>query len=153
MKKKAQAKTPIKSMVPDHMDDLVEWISSGKTLREFCRQDGRPAWRTVYDYLEKDKPSAARFAHARALGEDAIAEETLALLDADPERCADGKIDPGYVKLVKERADIRLKLLAKWNPKKWGDRVQQEVSGPNGGPIQNEVRPISAWYQDIKNDK
>jgi hypothetical protein len=32
-----------------------------------------------------------------------------------------------------------LKLLAKWSPKKWGDKVQTEISGPNGGAIQAAI--------------
>ena len=39
----------------------------------------------------------------------------------------------------KLRIETRLKLLAKWNPRKYGDKVQQELSGPNGGPIPTAI--------------
>jgi hypothetical protein len=47
-----------------------------------------------------------------------------------------GQVDSGSVQHAKLRIETRLKLLAKWNPKTWGDRVTQEISGPDGSPVQ-----------------
>lgn len=94
-----------------------------------------PAWRTVYHWIEDDQDFAARIAHARVLGFDAIAEETVAILDEAPERTATefgDKVDPGYVQWQKNRAEQRLKLLAKWSPKKYGDSVNLNHSGSIG---------------------
>jgi hypothetical protein len=116
--------------VPEHIaEELVEWISQGKTLREFCRIEGKPAWRTVYDWMVKDKDFSARIAHARDLGHDAIAEETLEIIDSPPPSDMNGKTDSGYVAWAKNRAEQRMKLLAKWSPKKYGDKVGVEHSG------------------------
>jgi hypothetical protein len=46
------------------------------------------------------------------------------------------KVDSGYVAWQKNRAEQRLKLLAKWFPKKYGDRSAMEVTGADGGPVQ-----------------
>jgi hypothetical protein len=62
--------------------------------------------------------------------------QSLAIVDAPPERGPDGKIDAGSVAHAKLRAEHRLKLLAKWNPKKYGDKIQAEHTGANGGAIQ-----------------
>jgi hypothetical protein len=104
--------------------EIVERISTGETLRAICRSDGMPAWRTVYDWIDNNATFAAAIARARVLGHDAIAEETVDILDKEPERGKDGKIDPGYVQWQKNRAYQRMQLLAKWSPKKYGDRIE-----------------------------
>lgn len=115
---------------------ICEKIAEGTPLREICRQPGMPAWRTVYDWAGADEAFAAAIAHAREMGHEAIAEETVEMVDAEPERGPDGKVDPGWVAHTKLRVEHRLKLLAKWSPKKYGDKLVNEHTGANGGAIQ-----------------
>lgn len=126
--------------VPEHLaEEIVAWVSEGKTLREYCRQEGKPSWRTVYLWLEKDKDFHSRFAHARELGQDAIAEDCVALIDTFPDQInseSGSRIDGAFVQWKKNQVEMRLKLLAKWNPKRYGDRVTTEHTGADGGPIQ-----------------
>ncbi len=131
---------PAEPVPTDKMDEILEWISSGQTLRDYCRIEGNPAWRTVYDWLEKDKEFAARFARARELGEDAIAAEIMEIIDTEPEKAtSSGKDsysehrDSAHVAWLKNRAEMRLKLLAKWNPKRWGDRTT--LAGDPDNPL------------------
>lgn len=114
-------------------DEVVEWISEGKTLREFCRQDSKPSYGTIYNWLKKDEAFAERFAGAREQGEDVIAQECLEIADDgtnDWETRKNRKgeeYDVPNVELVMRsrlRIDTRLKLLAKWNPRKYGDSVK-----------------------------
>lgn len=107
--------------------EIVERISTGETLRAICRDEHMPAWRTVYDWLESNKSFAAAISRARDLGFDAIAESTLEMLDETPERCETqfgSKVDQGHVQWQKNRAEQRLKLLAKWSPKKYGEKLE-----------------------------
>ena len=115
---------------------LIEGISEGIPLQPLCREEGMPAWRTVYGWMESDPAFAARIARAREVGADAIASESLEIVDEEPQRGPDGKIDSGWVAHQKLRAEHRLKLLAKWSPKKYGDKIQAEHTGANGGAIQ-----------------
>ncbi len=120
----------------DILTSLEAWLSEGKTLREFCRQEGMPSWQSVYAWLDEDKDFADRIAHARLLGEEAILQECLAIADT-PQIGEETKTsDDGHeVKRGdmlghrKLRIETRLKLLAKWNPKKWGEKVGLEHSG------------------------
>lgn len=128
-KPKAKTGRPPEAVPEDIAEELSQWIAHGKTLREFCRQEGKPAWRTVYAWMEKDKEFYARIAHARDLGYDAIAEETLEIIDTRPPNDMNGKSDSGYVAWSKNRVEQRMKLLAKWSPKKYGDKVGIEHSG------------------------
>jgi len=127
---------PPEPVPQDKADEIVEWISHGKTLRDYCRIEGNPSWRTVYDWLEKDEDFSARFARARELGEDAIAQEALEIIDTVAEMAgSSGKDsesyhrDSAHVTWLKNRAELRLKLLAKWNPRRWGDKVDLTSGG------------------------
>jgi hypothetical protein len=127
---------------PQLQEELLDWIASGQTLRAFCRQQGKPAWRTVYDWIEADPDLAARIARARDIGADAIAEEALSIADT-PQAGVITTVDEDGTKTVTEdmlghrklQVDTRLKLLAKWNPKRYGDKIDHTLSGKNGGPI------------------
>lgn len=96
-----------------------------------------PAWQKIYEWMQKDPNLSGAIARAREVGQDAIAEDILRELNDEPERILSeggGRIDSGYVQLLRTRADIKLKLLAKWNPKRYGDRV--ELAGDKDNPLQ-----------------
>ena len=113
-------------------EGILAWIADGQTLREFCRKRGNPCYAVVYQWLRADEAFATRFARAREVGLDAIADAALAMSDKPPPKVG-GKVDQGYVSWVKNRVWTRLQLLAKWNPKKYGDRIA--VSGAEGAPL------------------
>ena len=112
-------------------DEICARIAQGETLRAICREEGKPSHTTVYQWLDDVPEFALRFGRARAQGEELIAQECLAIADTPCEGVetttkADGSIEVrrgdmlGHRKL---RIETRLKLLAKWNPKKWGEKL------------------------------
>jgi hypothetical protein len=122
---------PPEEVPQDKAQAICEWISLGNTLRQWCRENDIH-YSTVYLWMEKDADFSQRFARARDVGHDAIADEALAIIDTFPvETVSDSgsRLDAGHVSWLKNRAEMRLKLLAKWNPKKYGDRVGVEHSG------------------------
>lgn len=118
------------------IDEICERISEGEPLRVICREEHMPSWKTVYDWVRDDPDFASRIARARELGADAIAEQSIEILDEQPARIysenGGDRVDPGYVAWQKNRAEQRLKLLAKWQPKKYGDKIGLEHSGEIG---------------------
>lgn len=108
---------------------IIEGLSDGVSLRKLCREDGMPAWRTVYDWLAADPAFAAAVGHARDLGHDALAEDIVDIADSTP-------AISDHVARAKMRIETRLKLLACWNPKKYGSRQTLEHSGVDGKPIE-----------------
>jgi len=125
----------------DFLPEIHEWIESGKTLRAYCRQDGKPSYGLVYDWLEEDaktqdKTESSRFARARDLGEQQLLQECLEIADTPqvgeivtlkPEGKEIKKAD--MIEHRKLRIETRLKLLAKWNPKKYGEKIDLNHSG------------------------
>jgi hypothetical protein len=130
-KAKPKMGRPPEAVPEDKAQAICEWISLGNTLRQWCRENDIH-YSTVYLWMEKDADFSQRFARARDVGHDAIADEALAIIDTFPvETVSDSgsRLDAGHVSWLKNRAEMRLKLLAKWNPKKYGDRVGVEHSG------------------------
>lgn len=126
---------PAEIVPQDQAEAIVTWITEGRTLRDYCRQSGAPNWNTVYAWVQKDADFAERIAKARDAGADAIAEDILQMIDSQPTILEGGKIDPAHVQWMRVRADMRLRLLSKWRPSKYGDKVQ--IGGDSAsGPIQ-----------------
>ena len=126
---------PLGTTIPvpqDKADSLVKWISEGRPLREWCRIDGNPHFTAVYDWMDKDPDFALRIARAREDGHDIIADQCMALSDIQP-------LDQVEVAWRRLQVDTRLKLLAKWTPKKYGDRQQLDH---DGGIILNVVTNV-----------
>lgn len=117
--------------------EIVDRISKGETLRAICREEGKPCWTTVYAWIKEYPTFAERIARARELGFDAIAEEALEIANTPLEgRIETDKVGQTGPYTEVRRADMldhrklqietRLKLLAKWSPKKYGDKLEIE---------------------------
>lgn len=132
---------------PEIARQMCEMLADGIPLREICRKEGFPEWRTVYDWMYRDDALgaagaglSAAIARAREVGQDAIAEQIWLDMNQEPERILSeggGRVDSGYVQWQKAKAEIGLKLLAKWNPKRYGDRVA--LAGDAENPLQVNV--------------
>lgn len=112
--------------------DVLEWIAAGKSLSSFSAIDGNPDRHTVYLWANNDEIFADRLAHARELGQEELCEQTLTIIDEQPEFiiAESGKRrDPAYVAWQKARVDQRMKLLACWNPAKFGSKVDVTSNG------------------------
>lgn len=122
-------------------DQVIGWISEGQTLREFCRQEGMPTWGTIYDWREDDEEFKARFAHAREIGFDVIAEDALRIADTPQlgqivtsKEWGDEIKQEDMLGHRKLQIETRLKLLAKWDPKRYGDKVDHTSSDGSMSP-------------------
>lgn len=95
-----------------------------------------PAVRTVSDWKVAYPEFGAEFARARDEGFDAIAFECLEIADDARNDYIDRKAEEGdeqakkaqeydseHVQRSKLRIETRLKLLAKWDPKRYGDKI------------------------------
>ena len=128
--------SPYAGRMDEIKESVCKQLAQGVTMADICRQDGMPERQAIREWAEADEQFRLNIARARDDGADVIAEQSLEIVDQPPERGPDGKIDPASVAHQKLRAEHRLKLLAKWNPKKYGEKLDTTVSGPNGGPAQ-----------------
>lgn len=117
---------------PEVEERIIEGLTDGVALRVLCRQDGMPSWRSVYDWMNADASFASRVAYARDLGFEALAEDILNIADDTP------AINE-HVQRSKMRIDTRLKLLACWSPKRYGNKQTVDV-----GNKENETLKIES---------
>jgi hypothetical protein len=104
---------------------ICEQLAKGVPLARICDQDDMPDYSTVRAW-EDDKPEfSALSAHAKRNGTHYLADDSIRIAD-------DPTIDPQHKRIM---VDTRLRLIGKWNAKAYGDKVQTELSGPGGGPI------------------
>lgn len=144
------------------IDEILERVTAGEPLAQVLRSEGMPKPSTFYDWLEADAALSGRFARAREFGADAIAVEALRIADTPIEGVIE-KLEPVMIanpddpdlpavqelQVVERRVEdmlghrklqveTRLKLLAKWDPKRYGDKL--ELAGNAEQPLQVVVR-------------
>jgi hypothetical protein len=117
---------------------ICERLSKGEPLAQICRDAGMPDPSTVWDWCEADKSIAQQITRARNNGYDQIALDALAIADdassdymKDP---ASGRkvLNSEHVQRSKLRIHTRMQLLAKWDPKRYGDNVQLRHANAEG---------------------
>jgi len=107
--------------------EICARIADGDTVRQIAADDWMPSARTIYKALANDDAFAQQYARAR--------EAQLARWEDDILEIADDG-SPEDTQRAKLRVDARKWLMAKRAPKKYGDRVTSEISGPEGKPIE-----------------
>ena len=116
--------------------EICDRLAEGEPLQRICRDDHMPAWRTVYLWMEKDEAFVANIARSREVGFDAIAEDCLDIADdGTNDRFPNGQLDTEHVARSKLRIYTRLQLLAKWSPKKYGERLELAGKVDMGGAL------------------
>jgi hypothetical protein len=138
---------------PELAAEICERLSNGEPLRQICRDAHMPAWQKIYEWMARDENLSGAIARAREVGQDAIAEQIWIEMLSEPERILSeggGRIDSGYVQLIKARADVGLKLLAKWNPKRYGDRVSLAGDAENPLQVKADVTVFDAIIQNLE---
>ncbi len=130
-------------------DQVCALLANGESLRDICRDEDMPPESTVRGWAVDDLDGfAARYARARDIGLDC---ENDAMLEVARNGANDYKLisrGEGETELVPDHEHIaRSRLIVdtmKWRlskmaPKRYGDRITQEISGPNGGAIPTRI--------------
>lgn len=160
-KPKRKVGAPRKYDPAEWMPVICSRLAQGDSLYQACAAagPGAPSPDTILDWVRKDPAGIGRqYAHARETGYALLADEILALSDKTHEWVtvqeldADGKplLDPQGQPLLKQvlmplnsdvvahkrlQIDTRKWMLSKMLPKVYGDKVTQEHTGADGGPI------------------
>lgn len=114
---------------PAVVDAICARLIGGEGLKGICKSDGMPAVSTVYLRMANDEEFRNRIARAREAQQDALIDDTVDMADA-------ATVEDHQV--VKLRIWARQWRAAKLAPKRYGDKVEATLQGPNGGPVQFE---------------
>lgn len=116
--------------------EICARLAKGETLLAILdtrpRPDHYPCRVTFYDWLRNDQQIAEMYDKARAAGLDVLAEDCVRIAEDEIDK-VEGKRDPAHIAHQKLRIDTRLRLLSKWSPKKYGDRM--ELRGDAEAPV------------------
>lgn len=95
-----------------------------------------PALSSVFLWLAKYPEFSEQYDKAAMNRATAMFEEMLEIADdGTADVTEDGRVQPEVVQRSRLRVDTRKWALARMNPRKYGERVAVEASGPGGGPI------------------
>jgi hypothetical protein len=114
------------------INHICSYISSGMSLRNALKLEGKPNTETFYRWIDEDPDKSKRY--ARALEEradakfDSIESDYMEQPERDPET---GKIDTGWVQLQRLKIDAKKWELSKLMPKKYGDKLGIELEQKN----------------------
>lgn len=124
------------------IERMLAAVADGFSLRQIAELPGMPSLWWLREWLGKDAELATQFARAKEHAADGFFEEMNTLIDAEPERLEDGRIDPGWVQLQKNRVEVRRVVAERLRPKKYGPRVELEHSGTVATLTGSDVRKM-----------
>jgi hypothetical protein len=112
-------------------------IESGKSLRSVLKNEGMPNTQAFYDWIDSDVEKSKQYVRACEARADSIFEDILDIADDssnDIQFIDNGdfeieKTNQENIQRSRLRVDARKWMLGKMNPKKYGDKIQNEHSG------------------------
>lgn len=119
----------LSTFTQEKADDICEKVSQGIPLAQICRDIGM-GLTTWYDWMKARPELAEAFARAREAGYDMIAADALRIADTPVEGIETTMDEKGTTEKRSDmlghrklQVETRLKLLAKWDPKRYGERL------------------------------
>lgn len=127
------------SYSPELAERICVRLADGESLKRICKDPDMPSSpRIVFQWLKKYPEFAEDYKQARDFYTDLVEDEILDLADdSSQDQREDGTYDHDHINRSRLKVDTRKWWLAKQRPKKWSDKVTQEVTGKDGGPLVN----------------
>lgn len=120
-------------------EKICEKIANGRSLRSICAEDGIPTMSTVCKWLIENKEFSEQYARAREKQADYFAEEIIEIADS-------AEAESAAVSKAKLQIDARKWAASKIAPKKYGDKVEQQITGNLA--IQADVKLSDLFFSD-----
>lgn len=122
---------------------IADYVSDGMTLIDAVRTLGIPL-RTVYNRIDAWPRFADMMERARAAGFDVIANNVRRVTRGEPGHSS------GDVKRDKLIAEMDMKLLSKWHPKQYGEKLQvEQKSATVAIPVSDDPIAAQRAYEDL----
>jgi len=106
-------------------DKICDLIADGKSVREICELKGMPHRMTFNKWRKRTPELQAQYDQAYRDYEDSTLQDIVHI--------ADSEVDPQRARVMIDARKWELKIR---NRKRFGDHITEEVTGPNGGPLQ-----------------
>ena len=132
------------SKTPAILEEVCLRISKGESLRAICKDNHIPDLTTILRWRYEDESFYQQYARAREAQAELLADELFTISD-DETKDITGELEmPNGVAVQRSRlkVDTRKWYLSKVLPKVYGDRVLNEHTGKDGGPLQIEFKSV-----------
>lgn len=125
-------------------DVICHRLIGGESLRQICRDDGMPATGTVCRWLSDNERFREQYRYAREAQAEAIYDEMFDIADDARNDWMERETKNGGLVVVpnhehisrsKLRINMRMWALARMAPKRYGDRIHQELTGKDGAAL------------------
>jgi hypothetical protein len=130
---------------------ICELISDGASLRSIGEMPNMPSRRTTRTWLGRFPDFEADYERARRHRADNLVDEIIELSDS-----VRGSDSPAEVNAARLAVTSRQWVATKLLPATYGDRISQEVSGPNGrdllAPPEMDTQKIALFLLGIFNN-
>jgi hypothetical protein len=124
--------------IDDTFDEILREIEQGNSLISILRRKEFPSTATFYQWLEADENKAKRYVRACEIRADVIFEDIIDIADHSDE---DHTPFTGANVVQRDRLkiDARKWIVAKLHPKKYSDRVYQDITTHQEQPLFPDV--------------
>lgn len=121
-------------------DTICQRIIEGESVRAICRDPDMPCAAAVFRWLSIHKEFAEQYARAKEEGAESLADEIFDIADDGKNDWMErhGKDDAGWIangenlQRSRLRVDVRKWYLSKIKPKKYGEKIEQNINGNLG---------------------
>lgn len=130
-------------------DAICERLADGDSLRSICQLDDMPDKATVFRWLFKYPEFCDQYARAREEQAESLADEIVNIADdstndyikkVGSDGSTSDQLNSENIQRSRLRVEARKWVASKLKPKKYGDKVEQTLVGPGGGPIKTDNR-------------
>jgi len=124
--------------IEETFNDILYEIEQGNSLISILRRKEFPSTATFYQWLEADEDKAKRYVRACEIRADVIFEDIIDIADHSDE---DHTPFTGSNVVQRDRLkiDARKWIVAKLHPKKYSDRVYQDITTHQEQPLFPDV--------------
>lgn len=131
---------------------ICERLASGKTLNDILKEEGMPDRVTVWRWQRANEEFRNLYAQSRMEQAHYWSDEIVDISDdgsRDYKESGDRGlvVDMDHIARSRLRVDTRKFLMAKIVPKIYGDKIAQEITGADGGPVMTQTLSPEAEQQ------
>jgi hypothetical protein len=132
----------------DYNDEIADLIciriACGESVVSISKDPEMPCQKTIYKWLFRHEEFVQKYARAREAQAEVYAAETIDIADDTKHdthvtEYGDGtkreSPDTEWISRDRLRCDMRRWAASKLAPKKYGDKIVQQVTGADGGPL------------------
>jgi hypothetical protein len=122
------------------LNEIFDRISKGESLNKISKSEHLPNKQTFYEWIDGNDKLGDKYTRARKERNDHLFEEILDIADEsandyEVDEYGKEKVNNEAIQRSRLRIDARKWMLGKLDSKKYGDKIQQELSGEVKGEV------------------